>query len=800
MDINGKMAGKNVVSEALAASRKYETQNEIDKNERPLFHVTPPVGWMNDPNGFSYYQGEYHLFYQYNPYHDNWDSMHWGHAVSRDLIHWEELEPALVPDMPYDNDKNGGCFSGSVVVHDDQLFLFYTGRTEDETGIFETQNLAVSKDGIHFVKAEENPLIKEVPEKGGRDFRDPKVFFAQGKWRMICGGSTGRIEHPDSCGRIYLFSSTDLYHWAYSGILYEAEPGEGRMFECPDAFCLDDVWFLTTSPMYEKDSVTTLYLSGQVDFDKCEFHKEIRGTLDLGTHYYAAQTYPVLHGEIRSVAWLGGWLWMPWIRDFGPEEGYRGILDVSRVWYLDDNRRLCAKVADKVKSELKVFSRTLEKHWTGENIPPQSEPVMVELKGKLPGDGELLCIDLYDTDRHIVTICFDSSNKEMTVNYNRADRASRYGIRTVPCEMMEKETDIDILIDGNTFTLLWEHGLYRYTGKLYPQGNIGVDIKYRTKRHYDITSLGEILIDFTGKKESERQTLSYTQNPGGAPANVVVAAQRLGAQTAFIGKIGEDFLGDFLKETLDKCGVSTEGLISDADYFTTLAFVKLADNGERNFAFARKPGADIGLKAEEIRKDIICQSRILHVGSLSLTDELSRNAEFIALKAAKNNGTIISYDPNYRASLWDSQEEACKWMRSILEYADIVKVSEEEIELLTGYTDVRKAAESITEYGAKIVLITLGEKGSFVYLQDQQEAYVSGYSSKVVDTTGAGDSFMGGFLYKICESGKRIEEYSLQEMIECVRFGNAVASLCVEREGAIPAMPVMEEVIKRINS
>ena len=347
---------------------------------RPSLHFTPQKGWINDPNGLVFFKGQYHLFYQYNPYHDNWDSMHWGHAVSRDLIHWEELEPALVPDMPYDNDKNGGCFSGSVVVHDDQLFLFYTGRTEDETGIFETQNLAVSKDGIHFVKAEENPLIKEVPEKGGRDFRDPKVFFAQGKWRMICGGSTGRIEHPDSCGRIYLFSSTDLYHWAYSGILYEAEPGEGRMFECPDAFCLDDVWFLTTSPMYEKDSVTTLYLSGQVDFDKCEFHKEISGTLDLGTHYYAAQTYPVLHGEIRSVAWLGGWLWMPWIRDFGPEEGYRGILDVSRVWYLDDNRRLCAKVADKVKSELKVFSRTLEKHWTGENIPPQSQPVMVELK------------------------------------------------------------------------------------------------------------------------------------------------------------------------------------------------------------------------------------------------------------------------------------------------------------------------------------------------------------------------------------------------------------------------------------
>ena len=319
-------------------------------------------------------------------------------------------------------------------------------------------------------------------------------------------------------------------------------------------------------------------------------------------------------------------------------------------------------------------------------------------------------------------------------------------------------------------------------------------------KKYDVVALGELLIDFTENGKSNQGNPLFEANPGGAPCNVLAMLTKLGHKTAFIGKVGEDFLGDFLKETLDKCGVSTEGLISDADYFTTLAFVKLADNGERNFAFARKPGADIRLKAEEVRKDIICQSRILHVGSLSLTYELSRNAEFIALKAAKSNGTIISYDPNYRASLWDSQEEACKWMRSILEYADIVKVSEEEIELLTGYTDVRKAAETITEYGAKIVLITLGEKGSFVYLQDQQEAYVSGYSSKVVDTTGAGDSFMGGFLYKICESGKRIEEYSLQEMIECVRFGNAMASLCVEREGAIPAMPVMEEVIKRINS
>ena len=152
---------------------------------RPSLHFTPQKGWINDPNGLVFFKGQYHIFYQYNPYHDSWDSMHWGHAVSRDLIHWDELEPALVPDMPYDNDKNGGCFSGSVVVQDNQLFLFYTGRTEDETGIFETQNLAVSKDGRHFVKIEENPLINEVPEKGGRDFRDPKVFFAQGKWRMI---------------------------------------------------------------------------------------------------------------------------------------------------------------------------------------------------------------------------------------------------------------------------------------------------------------------------------------------------------------------------------------------------------------------------------------------------------------------------------------------------------------------------------------------------------------------------------------------------------------------------------------
>ena len=198
---------------------------------------------------------------------------------------------------------------------------------------------------------------------------------------------------------------------------------------------------------------------------------------------------------------------------------------------------------------------------------------------------------------------------------------------------------------------------------------------------FDVTALGEVLIDFTPYGVSEAGMALFEQNPGGAPANVLAAVSNLGQKPAFIGKVGDDMHGALLKDTLDRIGVDTSGMVVDPNYFTTLAFVSLK-NGERSFSFARKPGADTQLTSEEINLDVVRNTKIFHCGSLSLTDEPARSATFFAVKEAKAAGAVISYDPNYRPLLWKSEEEAVEHMRSMIPYADIMKISDEETALL----------------------------------------------------------------------------------------------------------------------
>lgn len=314
---------------------------------------------------------------------------------------------------------------------------------------------------------------------------------------------------------------------------------------------------------------------------------------------------------------------------------------------------------------------------------------------------------------------------------------------------------------------------------------------------YDITVFGEILIDFTWQGVNEEGQTLFAQNPGGAPANVAVAAARLGAHTAFLGKAGKDIHGEFLRSVLKKENVDIKGMLLDKNYFTTLAFVDIGKNGERSFSFARKPGADTMIEKEEIDVDILDRTNIFHVGSLSLTSQPARDTTFYAVKRAKNKGSIISYDPNYRSSLWESELAAKEQMRSLIPYVDIMKISDEETELLTDIKEPKKAAESLFQKGVKIVTVTLGSEGAYIYCKEGGKI-VPGFVSKAIDTNGAGDSFFGGFLYKISRTGKKPEDLMLDELEECTRFGNAVASLCVEQKGAIPAMPYSEQVQKRM--
>lgn len=303
---------------------------------------------------------------------------------------------------------------------------------------------------------------------------------------------------------------------------------------------------------------------------------------------------------------------------------------------------------------------------------------------------------------------------------------------------------------------------------------------------FDVVALGELLIDFTSSGVSPDGMRLFEQNPGGAPANVLCALSNLGLKTAFIGKVGLDMHGDFLRKTLEKQNVSTIGLVKDSSVFTTLAFIELSESGERSFSFSRKPGADTCLKEEELDYDVIKNGKIFHFGSLSLTNEPSRSATLSAVKTAKLAGAIISYDPNYRELLWNNKEEAMERMRSVLSLVDIIKISDEETELITGVKSPEEASKILIDMGISCVVITLGGDGALIRTKTFFE-HIKGIKCVVVDTTGAGDSFWGGFLYKLIQCDRRPHELTEKLAIDFVKFANTVASLCIQKRGAIPA-------------
>ena len=262
-------------------------------------------------------------------------------------------------------------------------------------------------------------------------------------------------------------------------------------------------------------------------------------------------------------------------------------------------------------------------------------------------------------------------------------------------------------------------------------------------KQVDIIALGELLIDFTEAGQSKDGRRLFEQNPGGAPANLLTVASHMGYSTAFIGKVGADMHGAFLKKTLEKEGISTDTVIEDPDYFTTLAFVAIDESGEREFSFARKPGADTQLTKEELDQRLLSDCRIFHFGSLSLTDEPARETTMEAAAIAKRAGAVISYDPNYRATLWSSEAEAAENMKSMIPYADVMKVSDEESLLLTGETTYEAAADKLLAMGPKLIAVTLGSEGVLMATKEKKER-IKGFSVQSVDTTGAGDSFCAG--------------------------------------------------------
>ena len=308
----------------------------------------------------------------------------------------------------------------------------------------------------------------------------------------------------------------------------------------------------------------------------------------------------------------------------------------------------------------------------------------------------------------------------------------------------------------------------------------------------DITAVGEILIDLTQSGVNEQGIPRFDANPGGAPANLAVAASRLGASTAFIGKVGRDGFGDFLRGCLVENGVDVTGMVIDQVQHTTLAVVALDPSGERHFSFYRDPSADVNLNESEISAEQLKNTRFLHFGSVSLTAEPARSATLYAARTAKELGAVISYDPNYRASLWSDEKTAVARMLEPLPLVDVLKVSDEELPLLTGTDDLEAGSAQLAEKGIALILVTLGPKGAF-YRFRGQTGLVPGVPCKVGDTNGAGDTFFGATLSQLAKLGG-LDALTVPELERIVALANKAASITTSRHGAIPAMPTLEEM------
>lgn len=311
---------------------------------------------------------------------------------------------------------------------------------------------------------------------------------------------------------------------------------------------------------------------------------------------------------------------------------------------------------------------------------------------------------------------------------------------------------------------------------------------------YDVAALGELLIDFTCLSTDTDGYPTMAAHPGGAPANYLAALTKFGAKTAMIGKVGSDAFGRLLIKTLKGAGIDTRGMLVSDDVFTTLAFVTLDDSGDREFSFARKPGADTQLRFDEIDLSVIDASKVLHFGTLSMTNEPARDSTYKAVEYAAGHGKLISFDPNLRKPLWDDLDEAKRQMLWGLKHADIVKISDEETEFLFGIAPEEAAKHIIDSFGVRLVYVTCGAEGCF-YRTKTASGFVKALSGIAVkDTTGAGDIFGGSAMYGLLRAGGVPEKLTAEELENIVSFACASAGLSTTKAGGISSVPELGEV------
>lgn len=448
----------------LEEARAYEAREEgaIPAGDRPRFHLTPRVGWMNDPNGFCFYRGEYHLFYQYHPYNTQWGPMHWGHAASTDLLNWTFRPCAMAPDTPADRK---GCFSGTALpTPDGRLLLMYTGVQEDGNGgVKQLQCLAVG-DGTDFEKDAANPVIREeaLPEGGSAvDFRDPKIWYEDGVYRCAVSTRDARDQ-----GRILLYESTDARNWQYRTTLDTCRNEYGKMWECPDFFPLDGRQLLLVSPQEMEGTPDgeihagfgTLALLGRWDKDAASFTRETVQPVDYGTDFYAPQTLLTPDGRRVMVAWMQNWAT---VGEAPRSHRWFGCMTMPRELFLR-NGRLCQRPVRELET---LWKDTLHKQDTVngtavyEGVSGRYLDLTVTLDTAASPDCRRFALCFARDERHEVRVEWDPFHEELT--FDRSACGSRRDIphtRRVKAAPVNGKLTLRLVLDGDCAELFINDG------------------------------------------------------------------------------------------------------------------------------------------------------------------------------------------------------------------------------------------------------------------------------------------------------------------------------------------------------
>lgn len=451
---------KEIMQKNIARAQAYIDQNKESVKQgrmRQDYHFMPQTGWINDPNGLIFYKGKYHIFYQYNPYYGHWDYMHWGHAVSEDLVHWEHLPLALAPSETYDDHYRGGCFSGSAIEHDGKLFLMYTGCTNNGSGFEQTQCIAFSEDGIHFEKYEGNPVLAAPEGVPKHLFRDPKVWKNDGKYYMICGASKNNL------AQALLYVSEDMLHWEFFSVLAQSRGEWGYMWECPDFFPLGDKYVLLVSPMGAGER-TCVYMVGDFSYETGKFVWDVSGEADWGFDFYAPQSFVDGKGRRLVIGWANAWDWMPFWKDWGPayREGWCGSFAVPRQVKMNADHTLSFEPVEELETlrgEETVQENVLVEGGR-EDIPLQDGyayelKMEVDLKERTASAFSLLL--RCDQDRTRQTkITFDLKGQHMYFDRNQADGWSR-GVSHSPLRLKEPGVfSVHIFVDTSSIEVFAE--------------------------------------------------------------------------------------------------------------------------------------------------------------------------------------------------------------------------------------------------------------------------------------------------------------------------------------------------------